>query len=50
VDPSVFLPVTFADIMEEDFRSTYRRMREQTPRPIRFSEDDFGDFYRIEAQ
>jgi MoaA/NifB/PqqE/SkfB family radical SAM enzyme len=34
VNPCVFLPVTFGSIMEEDFRSIYRRMREAIPRPI----------------
>ena len=35
VNPCVFLPVTFGNIMEEDFWSIYRRMRERIPRPIR---------------
>ena len=35
VNPCVFLPVTFGNIMEEDFRDIYRRMREHIPRPVR---------------
>jgi MoaA/NifB/PqqE/SkfB family radical SAM enzyme len=34
VNPCVFLPVTFGNILEEDFGSIYRRMREKIPRPI----------------
>jgi len=34
VNPCVFLPVTFGNIMEEDFNSIYRRMRERIPRPV----------------
>jgi MoaA/NifB/PqqE/SkfB family radical SAM enzyme len=34
VNPCVFLPVTFGNIMKEDFPSIYRRMREAIPRPI----------------
>lgn len=34
VMPCVFLPVTFGNIMEEDFRSIYQRMRDEIPRPI----------------
>jgi MoaA/NifB/PqqE/SkfB family radical SAM enzyme len=34
VNPCVFLPVTFGNILKEDFSSIYRRMREHIPRPI----------------
>jgi MoaA/NifB/PqqE/SkfB family radical SAM enzyme len=34
VNPCVFLPVTFGNILEEDFGSIYQRMREAIPRPI----------------
>ncbi len=34
VNPCVFLPVTFGNIMEEDFTAIYRRMRECIPRPV----------------
>jgi MoaA/NifB/PqqE/SkfB family radical SAM enzyme len=34
VNPCVFLPVTFGNIMKEDFTSIYRRMREWIPRPV----------------
>lgn len=32
--PCVFLPVTFGNIMEEDFETIYRRMRLAIPRPL----------------
>jgi MoaA/NifB/PqqE/SkfB family radical SAM enzyme len=35
VNPCVFLPVTFGNIMEEDFSNIYARMREAIPRPVR---------------
>jgi MoaA/NifB/PqqE/SkfB family radical SAM enzyme len=35
VDPCVFLPVTFGNIMEEDFETIYARMRKAIPRPLR---------------
>lgn len=34
VNPCVFLPVTFGNILEEDFHAIYSRMRERIPRPI----------------
>jgi MoaA/NifB/PqqE/SkfB family radical SAM enzyme len=34
VNPCVFLPVTFGNIMTEDFTPIYRRMREAIPRPV----------------
>ena len=34
VNPCVFLPVAFGNILEEDFSSIYQRMRERIPRPI----------------
>jgi MoaA/NifB/PqqE/SkfB family radical SAM enzyme len=34
VNPCVFLPVTFGNIMEEDFASIYSRMRKAIPRPV----------------
>jgi MoaA/NifB/PqqE/SkfB family radical SAM enzyme len=34
VNPCVFLPVAFGNIMEEDFGSIYKRMRERIPRPV----------------
>ncbi|MEJ2111113.1 MAG: radical SAM protein [Acidobacteriota bacterium] len=34
VNPCVFLPVTFGNILEEDFTIIYRRMRDQIPRPV----------------
>jgi MoaA/NifB/PqqE/SkfB family radical SAM enzyme len=34
INPCVFLPVTFGNIMEEDFQSIYRRMRVATPHPL----------------
>lgn len=34
VNPCVFLPVKFGNILEEDFRSIYSRMRKAIPRPL----------------
>lgn len=34
VNPCVFLPVTFGNIMEEDFETIYGRMREAIPHPL----------------
>jgi MoaA/NifB/PqqE/SkfB family radical SAM enzyme len=34
VEPCVFLPVTFGNVLEEDFAAIYRRMREAVPRPL----------------
>jgi MoaA/NifB/PqqE/SkfB family radical SAM enzyme len=34
VNPCVFLPVTFGNIMEEDFSSIYKRMRNWIPHPV----------------
>lgn len=34
VNPCVFLPVTFGNIMDEDFPTIYRRMREAIPYPV----------------
>jgi len=34
VEPCVFLPVSFGNIMEEDFASIFARMRARIPRPI----------------
>jgi MoaA/NifB/PqqE/SkfB family radical SAM enzyme len=34
VNPCVFLPLTFGNILEEDFQSIYQRMRDAIPRPI----------------
>jgi len=34
VQPCVFLPISFGSIMEENFSSIYRRMREAIPRPL----------------
>jgi len=34
VNPCVFLPVTFGNIMEEDFETIYRRMRVAIPHPL----------------
>jgi len=34
VNPCVFLPVTFGNIMEEDFQTIYRRMRKAIPHPL----------------
>ncbi len=34
VNPCVFLPVTFGNIMEEDFTTIYRRIRDCIPRPV----------------
>jgi MoaA/NifB/PqqE/SkfB family radical SAM enzyme len=34
VNPCVFLPVSFGNIMEEDFAAIYRRVRNWIPRPV----------------
>ncbi|HCV43332.1 MAG TPA: hypothetical protein DGH68_07595 [Bacteroidetes bacterium] len=34
VNPCVFLPVTFGNVMEEDFTTIYERMRKAVPRPL----------------
>jgi MoaA/NifB/PqqE/SkfB family radical SAM enzyme len=34
VNPCVFLPVSFGNVMEEDFGSIYKRMRASIPRPV----------------
>lgn len=34
VNPCVFLPVTFGNILHEDFETIYRRMRKAIPRPL----------------
>ncbi len=34
VNPCVFLPVTFGNVVEEDFEAIYSRMREAIPRPL----------------
>jgi len=34
VNPCVFLPVTFGNIMKEDFSTIYARMRKVIPRPV----------------
>jgi MoaA/NifB/PqqE/SkfB family radical SAM enzyme len=34
LEPCVFLPVSFGNILEEDFATIYRRMRELIPRPL----------------
>jgi len=34
VNPCVFLPVTFGNIMKEDFATIYARMRMAIPRPV----------------
>jgi len=34
VNPCVFLPVTFGNIMTEDFTPIYKRMRDAIPRPV----------------
>ncbi len=34
VNPCVFLPVTFGNIMEVDFEVIYERMRAAIPRPL----------------
>jgi MoaA/NifB/PqqE/SkfB family radical SAM enzyme len=34
VNPCVFLPVTFGNIMQEDFTTVFRRMRDAIPRPL----------------
>lgn len=35
VNPCVFLPVTFGNILAEDYESIYRRMRASVPHPVR---------------
>jgi len=34
VEPCVFLPISFGNIMEEDFLDIYKRMRKAIPRPL----------------
>jgi MoaA/NifB/PqqE/SkfB family radical SAM enzyme len=34
VEPCVFLPVSFGNVLEEDFAAIFRRMREAVPRPL----------------
>ena len=34
VEPCVFLPISFGNILEEDFATIYRRMRTLIPRPV----------------
>jgi MoaA/NifB/PqqE/SkfB family radical SAM enzyme len=34
VEPCVFLPVSFGNVLEEDFAAIYRRMRDAVPRPL----------------
>jgi len=34
VQPCIFLPVTFGNIMEEKFSAIYKRMREAIPKPV----------------
>jgi MoaA/NifB/PqqE/SkfB family radical SAM enzyme len=34
VEPCVFLPVSFGNVLEEGFATIYRRMREAVPRPL----------------
>ena len=34
VEPCVFLPVSFGNVLEEPFAAIYRRMRKEVPRPL----------------
>ncbi len=34
VTPCAFLPVSFGNILEDDFDTIYRRMRAKIPRPV----------------